>query len=243
MSPGVDQQHPPKLVGGRRVPGQDSHAEAVYAATKRDILSSTLAPGTPLREEALARAHGVSRTPVREALTRLEREGLLWRRSRTGLVVSEVSQDRLIDLYVLREALEGLVGRLVTERRTEFDLTRFELTVESASRALSEGDMKRALKLGSEFHHLLRQVAGNQPLARALSDVLEQVQRSATPLDSRARAEQSHAEHVQLLEAIRARDVDAAERLAATHVRQILKLRIAISIEDGARSQHAVAAD
>jgi len=239
----AESKTPRRSPGGRRLPSQDSHAEVVYAATKRDILNSVLAPGTPLREEALARSHGVSRTPVREALTRLEREGLLSRRSRTGLVVSEVSHERIIDLYVLREALEALVGRLVAERRTEFDLTRLQLTIESAERSLAEGDSDRATKLGSEFHHLLRQVAGNQPVARALNDVLEQVQRSASPLGSPVRATQAHAEHVGLLGAIRARDVEAAERLAAAHVRGILNLRIAMSIEDSTRPQHTLTAD
>src|SRR5690242_7766883 len=96
----------------RRAAGQASHADAVYAAIKHDILSGALGPGAPLREEALSRSHAVSRTPVREALSRLEREGLASRRSRTGLVVSELNADEVIDLYVLREALEGLVARL-----------------------------------------------------------------------------------------------------------------------------------
>jgi DNA-binding GntR family transcriptional regulator len=221
--------------------GHPSHADAVYVAIKHDILSGALGPGATLREEALSRSHAVSRTPVREALSRLEREGLASRRSRRGLVVSELNADEVIDLYVLREALEALVARLVAERRTEIDLTRLELLVRGAERALGDGDLERAQYLGSEFHFVLRQVAGNRPLARALKEVLDLVQRSASTLSVPGRVEQSQAEHVELLAAVRARDEAAAERIASRHVRELRDLRIAMAIEASAvpaQAQH-----
>jgi DNA-binding GntR family transcriptional regulator len=220
-----------------------SHADAVYAALKQDILSGVLGPGAPLREEALGRSHAVSRTPVREALSRLENEGLASRHTRNGLVVSEVNADEIIDLYVLRETLEGLVARLAAERRTEIDLTRLELICNGAERALHAGDTERAVRLGSEFHFVLRNVAGNRPLARALIDVLELIQRYASSLAVPGRPEQSLAEHVQLLAALRARDEAAAERLAMDHVRHVRNLRIALSIEHGLSPDRAPSAD
>jgi DNA-binding GntR family transcriptional regulator len=209
-----------------------SHADTVYTALKEAILSGALGPGAPLREEALGRSHAVSRTPVREALSRLEREGLASRHARSGLVVSTINADEILDLYVLRETLEGLVARLVTERRTEIDLTRLDLIVAGAEKALREGDLERARALGSEFHFVLRNVANNRPLARALNDVQQSTQRYGSMLSVvPGRAEQSLAEHIELLEAIRSRDEAAAERSARQHVRQVRNLRLAFSLE------------
>ena len=112
-------------------------AERVYASLKHDILQGVLPPGTSLREEELGRSHQVSRTPVREALSRLEIEGLAARRPRAGLVVSTPTLDEIIDLYVVREALEGLAARLAAERRTELDLERLEMLLSAAQREMS----------------------------------------------------------------------------------------------------------
>jgi DNA-binding GntR family transcriptional regulator len=215
-------------MGARRQP----HAETVYASLKKDILRGVLAPGSPLREEELGRSHQVSRTPVREALSRLESEGLAARHPRSGLVVSDTSLDDIIDLYVLREALEGLAARLAAERRTEVDLARLEMVLEAAEQAVQNGDAARELSLGQEFHIIIWRIAGNRPLQRAISDVTEAVNRFQPATLSRpGRSQQSLREHVELLAALRSRDPLAAEKVAAEHVRQVRNTRIAISIE------------
>src|SRR6267378_901054 len=131
----------PNARDGRRRP----HAETVYASLKRDILQGVLPPGSPLREEELGRSHQVSRTPVREALSRLETEGLASRHSRTGLVVSAPTLDEIVDLYVLREVLEGLAARLAAERRTELDLARLDMVLKAAEREKGTGNKAREI--------------------------------------------------------------------------------------------------
>ena len=151
------------------------HSEAVYAALRKRILAGDLNPGTPLREEELGRTHQVSRTPVREALTRLESEGLAARDPRNGLIVSRPSLDEIVDLYVLREALEGLAANLVAERRTELDLARLELLVTAAEDGLKAGNTTRGIRMSTEFHSLMWRLSGNRPLQHALADVHEAV--------------------------------------------------------------------
>jgi DNA-binding GntR family transcriptional regulator len=215
-----------------RTPQRRSHADTVYDALKKDILSGALSPGVILREEELARRHHVSRTPVREALSRLEAEGLAARHGGSGLLVSELGTDEIIDLYVLREVLEGLAARLCASRRTEIDLARLEAANQQAQRAVAAGDVTRAAKLNADFHFLIWRIAGNRPLSQAINGVHQSVQRFAqNTLAYPGRLEQSVAEHEQLLEAIRERDDVRAEQLAIDHVRQVRNIRIALSLE------------
>jgi DNA-binding GntR family transcriptional regulator len=223
---------PQKVTQPPPVPRQRPHAETVYAALKRDILNGVLPPGSPLREEELGRLHRVSRTPVREALSRLETEGLAARQPRSGLVVSAPTLDEIIELYVFREALEGLAARLAAERRTELDLARLELALKASKREIRAQNKVREIDRGEEFHFLIWHVAGNRPLERALNDVHDVVRRfQPNTLAYPGRSDRSLREHLELLEAIRNRDSVAAERIAIDHVRQVRNIRIAISME------------
>jgi DNA-binding GntR family transcriptional regulator len=211
---------------------RQSHAEAVYDALKKGILSGELQPGTTLREEELARRHQVSRTPVREALSRLETEGLAARYQGSGLLVSELGQDDIVDLYVLRESLEGLAARLAASRRTEIDLARLDVISELSQQAIAQADVARVAKLNAEFHFLLWRIAGNRPLSRAITGVHEAVQRfQHNTLAYPGRLEQSVQEHAEMIEAIRQRDHVTAEQIAIEHVRQARNIRIALSLE------------
>jgi DNA-binding GntR family transcriptional regulator len=234
-TPATDRSSRASLRLGRRATrGQPrrSHADSVYEAVKRDILSGALAPGATLREEELARRHDVSRTPVREALGRLEAEGLAARHQGSGLLVTELGPDEIVDLYVLREALEGLAARIAASRRTETDLARLEVVTRLGQQAVQERDIPRAGKMNTEFHLLMWRIAGNRPLLRAINGVHEAVQRfHHNTLNYPGRLEQSAEEHVALLEAIRKRDEVGAEQIAIKHVRHVRNIRIALSLE------------
>lgn len=204
----------------------------MYEALKEAILNGSLAPGLTLREEDLARQFQVSRTPIREALNRLASEGLAERHQGSGLVVTEIGTDDIIDLYVLREALEGLAARLAANRRTEIDLARLEVLQGLSERAVQQGDVNRVSMLNSDFHVLIWRIAGNRPLSRAINVVQQAVQRfHARTLEYPGRLEQSVQEHAAMLDAIRQRDPVTAEQIAVEHVRHVRNIRIALSIE------------
>jgi len=216
----------------KRVLQRQSHADTVYEALKRDILSGALPPRASLREEELARRHAVSRTPVREALGRLESEGLAARHQGAGLLVSELGPDEIIDLYVLREALEGLAARIASSRRTETDLARLDVLSKLAQQAVEDGNAARAGNLNTEFHFLIWRIAGNRPLLRAINGVHEAVQRFPfNTLEYPGRLEESVKEHAAILDAIRRRDDAGAEQVTIEHVRQTRNIRIAMSLE------------
>jgi DNA-binding GntR family transcriptional regulator len=200
---------------------------------REDIASGKLKPGERLREEALSQRYAVSRTPVREALGRLEVEGLATRHPGKGLVVAAISADEIIELYVLREVLEGAAARLVAERRNELDLARLEAILQSSRRALDDGAIERLIELNAQFHFVLWRVAGNQPLLRflqQLQDSVKRFQRSTLLLPGRGR--EALDEHTQILEAIRAREAARARELAEAHMREVRNLRIAMATEE-----------
>jgi len=137
-----------------------------------------------------------------------------------------------VDLYVLREALEGLAAKLVAERRTELDIVRLELLVKAAEHGLKAGDTTRWERMSTDFHSLMWRLTGNRPLQHALADVHAAVVRlPPSSLSHPGRPDQSVQEHAQLLRALRDRDPTAAERIAREHVRNARNTRLALSLD------------
>lgn len=142
---------------------------AVHAQLKDDLLQGAFQPGDALREVALAERFGVSRTPVREALTRLLHEGLLECRAR-GLFVKEIDPEQIMQVYDLRILLEGQAAQEAASVRTEVDLMRLQALVDR-DRALAEPDDATRLATNIEFHRALWRAAHNP----VLEDLLERL--------------------------------------------------------------------
>lgn len=204
-----------------------SRSEHVYASVRAGILSGDLEPGEPVGEEALAEYFEVSRTPVREALLRLQAEGLVESGGlRGGLLVTEVTLQEALETYVVREALEGLVARLVAVHATAAELEQLELVHEAMRRALD--DATAAARLLDEFHDLMYRACRNRLLqesARHLRDTLGRF-RIAT-MASLERRQEHLAGQYELLSALKGRDADTAETLA----RQDLQRGRAVGLE------------
>src|ERR1700733_4897150 len=188
-----------------RTPLQDSGAattaDAAYQALRQGILQGDLAPGERLRSDALANDLRVSRTPVREALRKLEAEGLV-ERSGSGLIVREFSEKDLTELFYVREATEGMGA--VRQR----------------------GDIAALRPLTAEFHRLICRAAHNDRLLQSLKSLLDHVRQMRTStLYVAGRPAEALKEHRDLLQAIVARDPDRAEELARAHRRKTLELR------------------
>jgi len=197
-----------------------SRSEYVYASLRAGILSGELESGEPVREEALAEYFEVSRTPVREALLRLQAEGLLESGgSRGGLVVTAVSLQEALETYVVREALEGLVARLVATHASMAQLEELELLQEAMERAVDDTTLEA--RLLDEFHDLMYAASRNRLLedsARNLRDTLGRF-RIAT-LASTERRREYVADQRNLLEAIKRRDPELAEATARQNIRR-----------------------
>lgn len=195
--------------------------EQVCALLRERILSNALPPGTVLREGPLAAELSVSRVPVREALRQLASEGLVDLVPRHGAIVSSLSVKQFLDAYRVREALEALAVRLATPLLDEADherLRELERIMEACAAAADTGGFFAA---NVEFHRLLVERSGNERLVASHAPLVAQMRRYQSPsIDMRGGLEQSLQEHRAILEALFARDAEAAARLMGQHIRQ-----------------------
>ena len=129
--------------------------EVVFEALRDAIVSRILEPGERLMEVQLAEAMGVSRTPVREAIRRLELEGFVVMIPRRGAYVAQLSLKDIADAFEIRGALEGLAAGLAAERATEDDIEELGRLLVRMSECLDSGDTKKAVDMDIEFHEKL----------------------------------------------------------------------------------------
>jgi DNA-binding GntR family transcriptional regulator len=204
-----------------------SAADYAYAALRREIVEGRFAPGRRMREVELAEHLGISRTPTRQALTRLELEGLLDLRPRTGLVVSVLDMDAVEELYEMRAALEGTAAALASKHASPKDLA-------ALARLVAEGE-----KLGREpfnlyrhnreLHDAIQTAAHNRYLEKCLSALQDAIALlGPTTLAEKGRFAVAQAEHAAIVQAISQREGEKAEQLARAHVLSALETRRAI---------------
>jgi len=189
------------------------------------ILSGAIPPGNPLVELSLAQTYGVSRTPIREALTRLEQMGLVARTSR-GLVVRERSPEEILDIYEARIVLEAKVAEVAAARRTEFDIARIEAAL-SAGAAADPTVPAEITAANDRFHQALWVASHNETLTHLLGQLRFQLARyPATTLSRGDRWGQAVAEHEQIAQAVITRDSETAGRLTGEHFTRARNIRM-----------------
>jgi DNA-binding GntR family transcriptional regulator len=194
----------------------------VIAEMRRRIISGELGPGVSLSEIALAESFGVSRTPVREALKQLQTEGLVEIRPRVGSFVTTPSRREIIELFDMKELIEGAAARLLAQRGRVPEVDRLEQNLVEADGAVARDDRERYAELVEEFHELLIVGADNAKLEahyRILMNQLAYARLVNTSLSQPGRALQSDREHHRVLELVLAKDGDSAERVMREHVR------------------------
>jgi DNA-binding GntR family transcriptional regulator len=196
-----------------------------YERLKRSIVSGEFPAGAPLTETALAEWYQVSRTPIREALTRLEQDGLVKRVDR-GLIVREDTLEETLDLYETRIVLECMAASVAAERRTSFDLIAMRRAADRHSRA-QISDIVETVETNRDFHRSVWRASHNESLIDLLERLnLHLMKYSATTLVQPGRHDEAIAEHAQLIECVDPRDADAASALAKKHFTTARELRI-----------------
>lgn len=199
--------------------------EAAYTRIRAAIRDGVLAPGERLTEADLAARFGVSRTPVRQAMARLEAEGLLTHEARRGLAVTRPDHQQVVELYVMREILEGAAARLAAQHASDTEIAAMSEIVEREPDAF--GDARALAEVNLRLHGLLYLAAHNRYLLRSLEQLSATMALLPTLLTRGGRAEAAHAEHRAILKAIAKRDGDAAEAAARRHARAAQKHRLA----------------
>jgi DNA-binding GntR family transcriptional regulator len=196
-----------------------------YDRLKDAILSGELAPGTQLVESALATWFDVSRTPVREALTRLEQDALLTR-DKSGVFVRKRSPGEVLDIYETRILLESAAARFAAERRTSHDLLLMR-RVHRPWDSVDTTDHRAMMAANREFHRTVWRASHNDSLMDLLIRIDQQVARfPATTLSAPGRWEEAGRQHLELVTAIERRDADQAAELANAHFTAARAIRL-----------------
>lgn len=197
-------------------------SEHIFRQLQTAIIRGEIAPGSKISEPELARTYGISRGPLREALHRLEGQKLLVRVPHVGARVVSLSPAELIELYEIRESLEGMACRLAAQRMSaqEVEELRQVLKAHEQDEAFQAGRGYYQQEGDLDFHYRIIRGSGNQTLAKLLCDELYQlvrmyrIQFSSTP----NRPRQAFSEHHRILDAIAEGDGELAELLMRRHI-------------------------
>jgi DNA-binding GntR family transcriptional regulator len=208
-------------------------SDMIYAVLHEAILSGILPPGQRLGEEWLAALFDVSRTPVREALLRLETTGLAHRIPRRGLIVARITPQEIVEVYVVRETLDGLAAYLAAQFATPSDVANLVTINEEMSRAAQAGNTVAMATLNLEFHEAIAHIARNSLLSQFLMQIHHQVRRiPGTTFQHPGRAARAVEEHAAIVEAIQSGDAERARQLATESMATARRIRIAM-LEQG----------
>jgi len=194
----------------------------VYEELKGAIVDLRLAPGKPLREATLAEQLGVSKTPIRQALTMLEQEGLVETTSFKGAVVGGYSREDLLEIYELRELLENLAARAAAESMSAEDRSRLDRISRESRKLKSGSDPARLAALVSDFDDVLFDQVHNRRIRALIENLRAHLTRIGHLTEGiPGRIEASVDEHEKIVQAISARDPDLAEQHMREHIRSV----------------------
>lgn len=191
----------------------------VFHKLREDILNGRYKENEELKEVAIGEELGVSRTPVREAFRQLELEGLIQIVPNKGAYVTGITAKDVKDIYMIRSSLEGMCARLATEHITQEQMEELEENVYLASFHASKGHMEQMTELDNRFHHILYASCDSKMLENLLQDFHQYVIRiRKKTLSTKERSMASNEEHRLIMEAIKAKKADEAERYATQHM-------------------------
>lgn len=193
--------------------------ELVYEELKRQILVGEIAPGTRMMEIELADEMGVSRTPIREAIRKLEKEGLVIIEPRRGAYASDISIKDMLDVLEVRQDLEGMAASMAAEKVTEEEKRDFAQANAAYKEAIRNGKTEEIIRCDERFHQLIVGYSGNKTLMQLLSQVQELALRFRyIYYDDFSRYENMPMEHEAIENAILSGDVQKARVVAEEHV-------------------------
>ena len=205
-------------------------AAGMGASLRSDVVDGRLQPGERLSEAGLSRQYGISRSPVREALASLERDGLVERRGPAAFV-RQRSEDEVLDIYAVRIQLEGMIAAHAAERRLPGDVRRLEAALE-ASLIADANDPRALMRANRVFHEALARASHNQTLIELQGRLTDQVSTMpATTLSAPSRWAEAREEHTHVAAAVVSGDADLARGLAEAHMTAARDIRVRLYAE------------
>lgn len=196
-----------------------SLGEHVFESLKHSIIRGKISPGEWLVESHIAETLGISRTPVREAIHKLEREGLIERQPRGGFTVLGLDRDDIEETFGIRSVLEGYAARLAAVKHEAKELKDLENKIDEFQKALDRKKMNLLPAINTEFHDLLYRLSKSPKLINMINALRDQIYRYREMiLKERKFATTSNLDHKKMLKYIRNRDAEGAERLVRDHI-------------------------
>lgn len=199
-------------------------AGSAYDTIYQAILDGTYGPGDRLREAELADQTGLSRTPVREAIRKLENDGIVTHAPRVGAVVKTLSQQEIVELYQMRIVIETTAARMAAQHIFDAEV----ITLEAINEEMSQGGAPAELAAkNKEFHASILNAARNRYLAQAFAGLAHHfVLLGSTTIESQQRVEEVKAQHEEIIAALRIRDAKAAAQAMEAHMQTSLVHRL-----------------
>ncbi len=193
--------------------------ELVFEQIRTSILNGKLKPGERLMEIDLAEKLGVSRTPIREAIRKLELEGLVVMEVRKGAYVADVSVKEILDILEVRSVLEGLAASLAAKRITKEELQELQIVLQAFNQAVRSNDMKGMIENDTKFHNTIFESTRNNKLIQIVNSLQELVLRfRITYFTEYKRGAEMPAEHQLIYKAISTGDPIAAQKNGQYHI-------------------------
>lgn len=193
--------------------------EIVFESLREAIVKQVIRPGERLMEIQLAEELGVSRTPIREAIRKLEQEGFVIIIPRKGAYVAEISFKDIHELFEIRAALEGLASSLAAERATEEELEEMEKLLFNQTEHINSGNISESVKVDVTLHDLIYKASRNERLLNTLYNLRKQVHRfRIVSISTPGRKAKTIEEHKWIVEAISERNVELAKKLSIKHM-------------------------
>ena len=195
-----------------------SLADQVFEHIERDILSGKYERGEIITESKLSAELGVSRTPIREALRRLEQEHLI-EESGKGSIVIGISEKDLEDIFLIRKQLECLAASMAAKNHTDEQLAELKETLELQEFYVTKADTEHVKYMDNKFHRILYKLTGSTVFYDTLVPLHRKIQKyRRASLQSKSRAKESVLEHRKVYEAIASRDEDLAAKTVLEHI-------------------------
>jgi DNA-binding GntR family transcriptional regulator len=198
--------------------------ERIYQILKTYIIEGELKEDAKITEAELSKQLGVSKTPVREALSRLVIEGLITLHPNKRMTITKISTKDVIEVYQLRKCLCGLAATLAATRITEEDVVKFREMIREMELFVEKGKVIEYSKAADRYHSLMQHLSGNSRLENLSNNLHEQVYRyRVKSLKVKGRIEKSLSEHKKIIEAIIRNDPKQAKKFCQEHLDNALK--------------------
>jgi len=207
-----------------KIEGYELLSQKVYRVLKTEIIKGSLKPGTKLLEGKIAEQMEVSRTPIREALRELAAEGFVKISPNQGVVVSNASIEDVQEVLQIRGVLEGLAARLAAKIMNKEEIKELENYLKQMEYYTNKNDALAFSEMDAEFHELILGICGNNRLIQIRKNLSDQAHRyRIRSLSIPGRLKYSLKEHREIVEALKRKDVEQADRLSQKHIENVLE--------------------